>query len=241
MALSCEVDESRSFHEQLLNAVGQAVIASNLDGKINYWNKAAEHMYGWSADEVLGRDIFEITASLDDRRHMIGEPGAGGSFSGEFLVQRRDGTGFPAHVTTTPIVDSEGAIIGLVGIHSDITVQKQTAEDLREREKLFRVVVESAPNGIMIVNPEGRIDLVNTEVERTFGYLRDDLIGMPVEKLVPMNARKAHANLRGSFVMEHQKRRLGMGRDLSALRADGSTFPAEIGLTPIETPQGMKV
>ena len=112
---------------------------------------------------------------------------------------------------------------------------------LQTTEERFRQVVESALNAIVMIGPSGLIEMVNGETERMFGYTRNDLLGKPVEMLVPERYRRKHAGLRTSFFANPVLRPMGAGRDLCGLRRDGSEFPVEIGLNPIQTEQGTTV
>jgi PAS domain S-box-containing protein len=105
-------------------------------------------------------------------------------------------------------------------------------------EPPFRDMVEAAPTAMILVDRAGRIVLINAEAERMFGYPRFVLRGQPVELLVPASARPQHAALRGAFEREPRKRAMGASRDLTGVRADGSELPIEVGLTPIDTPDG---
>ena len=113
--------------------------------------------------------------------------------------------------------------------------------DDRTVERHLRVAVEASPAGVVMVDGEGRIVLVNQEVERLFGYDREDLIGRSVEVLVPERFREKHPGFRGAFHGDPDTRAMGAGRDLFGLRKDGSEVPVEIGLNPIETEEGLFV
>ena len=112
---------------------------------------------------------------------------------------------------------------------------------LRLAEQRFKDVVEVSPNGIIMVNDEGKIMLVNRQVEKLFGYYRTELIGQSVEILVPKPKRNKHIDFRKSFFLNPKTRPMGEGRDLFAIRKDGTQFPVEIGLSTIETESGMAV
>ena len=112
---------------------------------------------------------------------------------------------------------------------------------LQKSEVGFRQVVESAPNAIVMIGPTGLIEMVNAQTERVFGYTRDELLGKPIEMLVPERYRPNHPGLRKSFFADPVSRPMGVGRDLYGLRKDGSEFPVEIGLNPIETDEGTMV
>ncbi len=120
-------------------------------------------------------------------------------------------------------------------------VEFRSALDKMSQEERFRLVVESVPNSIVIVDGDGRILLVNAQTERLFGYRRDELIGRSVETLMPERYRGAHLGHRALFMGHPSARPMGAGRDLFGLRKDGSEFPVEIGLNPIETGQGSMV
>ena len=103
------------------------------------------------------------------------------------------------------------------------------------------MVVESAPNGILAIDAEGRIVLVNSQTERMFGYARDELLGATVEMLLPDRLRETHPAHRKSFFTDPRVRRMGVGGDLFGRRKDGSEVPVEIGLNPMETVDGVLI
>ena len=122
----------------------------------------------------------------------------------------------------------------------ETTVARLTRERRRAEER-FRLAVEAAPSGMIMADSEGRIILLNAYTEKLFGYGRDELTGQKLEMLVPERFRGKHSGLRAGYIMQPTIRQLGVGRDLFALRKDGSEFPVEIGLSPIATDQGTMV
>jgi len=130
--------EQNRFKALLLATVGQAIIATALDGSVTYWNKAAEKIYGWSAGEAMGNNIIDLTPSVQSREEaneIMNELKRGNSWSGEFLVQRKDGTNFPAFVTDSPVYDQEGKLVGIIGVSTDISERKKAEQDLKELEQ----------------------------------------------------------------------------------------------------------
>ena len=129
----------------------------------------------------------------------------------------------------------------------DKLLQRQTATSFmeitqrRRAEKRFRLAVEAAPSGMIMADSEGRIILLNAYTEKLFGYGRDELTGQKLEMLVPERFRGKHSGLRAGYITQPTVRPMGVGRDLFALRKDGSEFPVEIGLSPIATDQGTMV
>ncbi len=130
--------------------------------------------------------------------------------------------------------DGDGKSMRLLGVSMDITERKQAQE-------LFQLATESSPSGTVLVDNRGRILLVNAHVENLFGYTRDELIGKMVDILVPERFARAHVGNRGNFFTAPEARMMGAGRELFACRKDGSEFPVEIGLNPIQTPRGLVV
>jgi PAS domain S-box-containing protein len=123
---------------------------------------------------------------------------------------------------------------------ANAALQRGTKERQRAAE-LFRLAVESAPNAMVMINHTGRIELVNSQTEVLFGYHRDELLGQSIEILVPERFRQQHPAERARFMEEPTVRAMGVGRDLYGLRKDGSEFPVEIGLNPIQTDEGLFV
>ncbi len=111
----------------------------------------------------------------------------------------------------------------------------------REGDSLFRRVVEAAPSAMVMINTKGEIEMVNAQAELVFGYSRAEMLGQTVEMLVPHRFRGQHPGLRHAFAHDPATRPMGAGRDLYALRKDGSEFPVEIGLNPLVTDEGPKI
>jgi PAS domain S-box-containing protein len=115
------------------------------------------------------------------------------------------------------------------------------SQELSDSEQQFRLVVEAAPNGMLLVDEHGTIMMVNASVLRQFGYEREELLGQSVEMLIPATSRFGHRQHRAGFSKAPETRSMGGGRELFGLRKDGSEIPVEIGLTPIQTATGMQV
>ncbi len=123
------------FQAHLLSAVEQAVIATDLQGTILYWNAFAERLYGWSSAEALGSNIIDLTPTVDTREtaeEILAALARGDSWVGEMLTKRKDGSSFPAHVTDSPIFGAGGELVGIVGVSFDVT-ERKLAEAERDR------------------------------------------------------------------------------------------------------------
>jgi PAS domain S-box-containing protein len=131
-------EEKIRFDFDLLNAVGQSVIATDTKGNIIYWNNAAEKIYGWSAAEATGQNIIDIFSSKQNKKEateIVNAIRKGNSWSGEFKVQRKDGTSSPVFVTDTPVYDQKGGLIGIIGVSVDISERKKTEKTIKLMEK----------------------------------------------------------------------------------------------------------
>jgi PAS domain S-box-containing protein len=242
-------DELRRSEERFHNAIESApnaMLMVNRGGRIEMLNLQAEVVFGYSRDELLGQRI----EMLLPERLRSGHPGHRMSFFAEpksrpmgagrdLYALKKDGTEFPVEIGLSPIETADGAIV-LAAI-TDISDRKRKEEEVRRSQKNFQRVVEGGPNAIILTSPDGRIEMLNLRTERLFGYPREELLGKPVEILVPERFRKQHPGLRAAFFDNPQPRPMGAGRDLYGLRKDGSEFPVEIALSPIETEEGLKV
>lgn len=143
-------EEEIRFRARLLNTVEQGVIATNLQGRITYWNAFAEQLYGWPAAEAIGANIVDLVVASGSEaiaEEIFSRMQTGGSWSGEFMVRRRDGTVFPAQVTDSPIFNDKNELIGVVGVSSDITEQKRADNEragLLQAEREARAEAEKA-------------------------------------------------------------------------------------------------
>src|SRR5215203_7372951 len=171
-------EEQIRFQARLLDAVGQAIIATNPQGTIIYWNRAAEELYGWPKEEVMGRPIVEVTPSeemLERAEEIMSELRAGRSWSGEFVVQRKDGSTFPAMVTDTPVHDEQGNLAGIIGVSTDITEIKKM-EELRRSEERFRLLAENAQDLIYRyrLKPTPGFEYVSPSATAIIGYTPEE-------------------------------------------------------------------
>ncbi len=175
-----QAEQTLGFQAHLLDAVGQAVIVTGLDGTIQYWNRAAELLYGWTAAEVLGTTVNHllVTPNNQERAEAITATlRLGGSWSGEFTVQRRDGSAFPALVTDSPIMDEAGVLRGIIGISTDLSDLKRAEEALRASEAWFRSLSEHATDLIAVQDADGIISYASPSHLSVLGYAPQELVG----------------------------------------------------------------
>jgi PAS domain S-box-containing protein len=154
-------------------------------------------------------------------------------FHVDYRLQRQDGSVKYLHVLARAVQTSSGDV-EFVGTVTDVTERKQA-------EQKFRGLLESAPDGTIVMNRQGRIVLVNAQVEKMFGYQRDELLGQEIEILVPERFRGRHPQHRKEFFAQPRVRPMGQGLGLYGRRKDGTEFPVEISLSPLETEEGTLV
>ena len=231
---------SEERFRQVVESAPNAIVMIGPNGLIEMVNVQTERMFGYSRNDLLGKPV----EMLVPERYRANHPGLRTSFFADPVSRpmgagrdlyglRKDGSEFPVEIELNPIDTEEGTMV--LSAVVDISARKRL-------EQRFRQVVESAPNAIVMIGPNGLIEMVNVQTERMFGYSRNDLLGKPVEMLVPERYYRAnHPGLRTSFFADPVSRPMGAGRDLYGLRKDGSEFPVEIELNPIDTEEGTMV
>jgi PAS domain S-box-containing protein len=210
-----------------------AIISKTLDGQITSWNAAAERIYGYTAAETIGRSI-EIIVPEDRREELrcIHERLRRGERVPPFETVRltRDGRRIDVQLTMSPIIDAEGAVAGASGIGRDITQRKQAEAALHDREAKFRAVIETAADGIIIIDPHGTIEVFNPASERIFGYRRDEVIGRKIEMLMPPSHASRHEQYLERARRANEGQTIVVGREVEGLRKDGATVPLELSV-----------
>ena len=175
-----EAEQELHVQAQLLGAVGEAVIALDTDRRVVYWNRAAEEVYGWSAEETMGRRLMDRVVPEDLRTHaeeIMAGVRAGLSWKGEFVVRRRDGTRLTVEATNTPVLSEDGGQVGVVGVLKDVTEHRKAEEALRRSEAELFSVLESITDGFFALDREWRFAYVNPQAALMLGRVREGLVG----------------------------------------------------------------
>ena len=231
-------DYEELFHLLTSSVEDHAFILLDPEGRVADWNQGAQRITGHSREGIIGQGLSVFYTDEDMQLNLPAEEirlarASGRHRSGGWRV-KSDGTWFLAHTIVTALRRPTGDLRGFALVIQDVSTHAQ----LEER---FRRVVEAAPSAMIMINGDGRIAMVNLQAERMFGYTRSELLGESVETLVPERYRHHHPDMRGSFFHDPRSRPMGAGRDLYALRKDGTEFAVEIGLNPITTEEGVMV
>ncbi|WP_324788774.1 PAS domain S-box protein [Streptomyces sp. H51] len=225
--------------EAMLDAVtDQAVIKLGPEGEVVRWSRTAQAMTGYGSDEIVGRSVAALHTAEDRDAGLVEQELDAARQDGRRAFQgwrvRKGGERFLARVTLTPVREADGRVTGFVKTLQDVTESARA-------ESLFHGLLESAPDAMVIVGPDARIVLVNRQTEALFGFQRDELVGREIEVLVPSRFRDRHVGHRTGFLHDPRLRPMGAGLELYGMRRDGSEFPVEISLSPLETAEGQLV
>ncbi len=238
--------DASGLFEKLFESSPDAVFVTDPSGSIVRANAQAERMFGYDRQELVGQAV-EIL--IPERFHSIHPKhrsdyarkphtrpmGAGLDLYG----RRKDGSELPVDIMLSPLtLEGEAFVLTVV---RDVTRRKQAEDALRRSEARLRALFEFSPDAIVVTNPEGKISELNAQVQKFFGYERSELLGQPVEMLIPERFRTTHPGHRADYAAQPRVRMMGAGLELYGRRKDGTEFPVDIMLGPVEASEGRVV
>jgi PAS domain S-box-containing protein len=243
-AAEAELRRQREQQDAILRSMNEGVIVAAEDGRMTMFNPAAEELMGKGPMRGDPREWTEhygvymadgVTPYSAEQLPLVRAVMQGETVEfDEMMLRFKNGEVRWLAGVASPIIDDSGVRRGGVVVFRDFTAR-------RIAERRFQSLLESAPDALVIADPSGVIRLVNAEAERMFGYTREQLVGQHVEMLLPEEKRLQHPSLRDAYFADPRVRAIGSGLELYGQRADGSRFPIEISLAPVEGVDGIQV
>jgi PAS domain S-box-containing protein len=238
--------EAERKFKDLLEAAPDAMVVVNHGGEIVLLNLQAEKQFGYHRDELLGQEVKNIIPEgfaerlvADDLRSaedaLTQQIGTGIELTG----RRKNGDEFPIEIMLSPLESADGILV--TAAIRDISVRKAAEKNLAQMEARYRGLLEAAPDAMVVVNPDGKIILLNLQAEKRFGYRRNELLGQKVKNIIPEGfaERLLADSLRSAEDALAQQ--IGTGIELTGRRKDGAEFPIEIMLSPLQSAEGILV
>ncbi len=210
-----------------------AIIGKTMDGLVTDWNRSAQIMFGYSADEMIGKPITLLLPSgLENEEQEILARIRQGERVEHFETRRRrkDGNIIDVSVTVSPVWDNEGSLIGASKVARDITAARAAQASLREREAHLQSVLDTVPDAMVVIDTRGIMQSFSATAEKLFGYSADQAVGKNVSILMPEPYRSHHDAYLARYMATGERRIIGVGRLVVGQRKNGSTFPMELAV-----------
>ena len=225
--------------DAVLNTTADGIIVIDSRGRIESFNRGAEQLFGYPESEVAGRNVSLLMPSPHHEEHDqyleryldTGDAkiiGIGRKVTG----RRRDGTLFPVHLSV-----GEMNIAGqrkFTGMLHDLSRRVQLEGELGVSEARWRAVIDSAVDGILVIDAHGRVEVFNPAAERLFGYPSVEVLGRNVDMLMPSPNREQHDSYLSRYLATGRAKIIGVGREVVGRRKDGTTFPLHLSVGEIE-------
>jgi PAS domain S-box-containing protein len=234
-ARSGELHDSHARLQSIIDSAVDGIIVIDAEGRIESFNRGAERLFGYPCAEVIGRNVNLLMPSPDHeqhdgyiaRYHATGEAKIIG-IGREVTGRRRGGTKFPLHLSVGEM--SIGGERKFTGVLHDLSARVQLDERLRASEARWRSIIESAVDGIVVIDAQGRIEAFNPAAERLFGHGEREVIGQNVNILMPSPYHEEHDTYLARYLATGVQKIIGIGREVLGLRKDGTTFPVHLSV-----------
>lgn len=235
--------KSEQHYKLLTENSRELICLHEPDGTYKYVSPSAERVTGYTSEELLGKNPYNFFHP-EDQEHIRNQSHdkviEGQVASSLYRFRKKSGEYIWLHTLSQPIFNEQKELSEIHTSSRDYTEQETAKAKIKNQEKKFKGLLESAPDAMIIVNKTGKIVIVNAQAEQLFGYRKDEMLGNTVEMLIPKRYSK-HRKHREGYSKQPNTRGMGGGRELFGLRKDGTEFPVEISLSPIETDEGLLV
>jgi two-component system, LuxR family, sensor kinase FixL len=215
------------------NASEDAIIVKDLSGRVLSWNRGAERIYGYSADEMIGASIARLVPAdyAAEYAGILSRIRRGERFDLTNTVRvTKSGQRIDVSLTVWPIFNENREPVAACVTARDLTEQRYAERELRNSEARWRAIIESAVDGIVMIDQRGRIEFFNPAAERLFGYRRDEVLGRNVSMLMPSPYGDEHDHYLKRYQMTRERHIIGIGREVTGCRKDGTTFPVHLSV-----------
>lgn len=217
----------------IVSSSDDAIIGKTIDGIVTDWNAAAQDIFGYDADEMIGQSISRLLppGMEDEERKILARIRAGEKVD-HFETRRlhKNGSIIDVSVTVSPVWDDEGILIGASKVARDITAARRAQTALREREAHLQSVLDTVPDAMVVIDTRGVMQSFSATAEKLFGYSASEAVGKNVSILMPQPYRGHHDSYLARYMATGEKRIIGVGRLVVGQRKDGSTFPMELAV-----------
>jgi PAS domain S-box-containing protein len=230
-------EKGLSLMAAIVESSDEAIIGKDLDGKVVSWNAAAERMFGYRAEEMIGQSMTPLLAPdrPEEEMHILEEAKQGRTRHYETARRRKDGRSVALSLVVSPIRSAAGEIVGVSSIAQDITEKKLADFELQESRAGLSAIIGSAMDAIISVDADQRVTVFNQAAEKMFGWPAAKAMGEPLDRFIPARFREMHRRHVEEFGRTGvTSRAMGDLQPLSGLRANGEEFPIEASISHIE-------
>lgn len=218
----------------LVDSCDEGIVVMDLDGVVRSWNRGACTIYGYTTAEMVGRSVLDILPAEAGFASTLAAVAGGTVERQRAQHSRRDGRPVDVLITATPVRDGRGRIVAAAIMVRDLTEATEAAAALQQSEQRWRAIVDSAVDGIIVINAHGRIEAFNPSAERLFGYAKAEVLGENVKMLMPSPYREGHDEYIGNYLKSGTPKVIGIGREVTGLHRDGTEFPLHLSVGEIQ-------